>query len=179
MDKTKLKSQFKIQRIYVKESSCKVPYAPNFFIEKDFEKNEWKPNFSLETNVKHQILTNNQHEIVLHINASAKTEENKTAFTIDIQQAGIFIIENFSPEQIEQIVKAHAPALLYPYLCRAVSDASIHAGFPPLILAPLSFESRTAEQDATVNKNQEKKLEEIANKHIHPTILEESPTSIN
>jgi preprotein translocase subunit SecB len=148
---------FQILRFYTKEITCKVPHAPNFFISENFIKGDFQPIISLEMHVKHQALTNNQYEVVLQAQVSAKTKENTTAFTIDLQQAGIFEVKGLSNIQLEQLLKTYFSSLLYPYLCRTIWDTSIQAGFPPVLLPPASF-GQPQQHESVQNNTNEKSL---------------------
>lgn len=126
---------FEVQKIYLKEITCKVPQAPDFFVSNDFKENKWKPNFSIEIHVEHQIASDNCHEVTLDATISAKNKENNTtAFMLEAQQTGIFVFNGMDKNQIMKIIQSHCPTILYPYLNRSISDASIQAGFPSLIM---------------------------------------------
>ena len=80
--------QFAIHRVYVKDLSFEAPSAP-----KIFEK-EWKPEMHLDINTNSNALENDVHEVVLKLTVTVKSEE-KTAFLVEIQQAGLFAIKGF------------------------------------------------------------------------------------
>lgn len=147
-------AKIQANRIYIKELSYKVPQAPGLFLS-DIFKEKWEPNFSFEMHVKHQALPNSQHDVTIHATVSVKTKENVTAVSIDLQQSGIFTLAGFTEEQLPSVITNGCVTHLYPYLCRAVSDASIHAGFPPIILSPLNFEIKQKEQRNEISETQE------------------------
>lgn len=132
-------SVFHVEKFYVKECSFKAPHVPHVF------QKDWKPNVSIELQVKNQYLGANQHEVVLAVQISAKNQD-QTAFNLDIQQAGLFKIEGYSEETILHVVKAYIPSLLYPYLCHVAANAVMQAGFPPLVLSPVNFEQLYQQQ---------------------------------
>jgi|GEM_PF-6595664 len=142
------KAKCEVQKIYVKEITCKVPQAPGFFVNSDFAKGKWEPTFSLEMHVKHQIVADNRHEVVLQATAHIKTKENITAFTLEVQQAGLFLFAEMTSEQIAQFVKTQCPAVLYPYLGRAISEASVQAGFPALLMPMPNIDQMTVQAEA-------------------------------
>lgn len=92
---------FSVQRLYIKESSWKIPYAPGIFTQpKVFE--EWKPALSFELQVKHQALSDDIYEVVLQATATAKTEKY-TAFVAEVHQAGLFKLAGFTEDELALI----------------------------------------------------------------------------
>lgn len=124
---------FDIQRLYVKEQSCKLLHGSSTFLE------EWKPDVQLEMNVKHEKLRDSIYEVVLQIHLTAKNNQ-RTAFVIEVQQAGIFKIEGLEEKQIQFLLEARCPNILYSYARKVVSDKTVEAGFPSLLLTPVDFE---------------------------------------
>ncbi len=137
--------QFDIQRIFVKDISFESPNTPQTFLE------EWKPEVSLNLETKSNRLENDLHEVVLSITATV-TSNKKTAFLIEIQQAGVFMVRNFPQDQLHQMLGSFCPNILFPYAREVVSDIVVRGGFPQLILAPVNFDALYAqhmEQQAT------------------------------
>jgi preprotein translocase subunit SecB len=126
--------QFEIQRIFVKDISFEAPNTPHTFIE------EWKPEVSLNLETKSNRIQDNLHEVVLSITATVTTGK-KTAFLIEIQQAGVFMINGFANDQLHQMLGSFCPNILFPYAREVVSDMVVRGGFPQLILAPVNFDT--------------------------------------
>lgn len=146
-----INAQCEILKIYVKEMTWKVPQAPGFFVTSDFAKGKWDPSFSIEIHVKQQVIAENKYEIAMHGTVTAKTKENTTIFTLDLQQAGIFHFINMSQEQIIQTIQTSCPAILYPYLSRSITDASVQAGFPALLMPLPNIEQGKQQNSETVS----------------------------
>jgi preprotein translocase subunit SecB len=125
---------FEIQRIYVKDISFEAPNTPQTFVE------EWKPEVSLNLETKSNRVQDNMHEVVLSITATVSTSK-KTAFLIEVHQAGVFIINGFKSEQLHQMLGSFCPNILFPYAREVVSDMVVRGGFPQLILAPVNFDA--------------------------------------
>src|SRR5690606_41896433 len=77
---------FALQRIYIKDLSFESPNSPAIF------QKEWKPQVNLDLNTRNQAVSATQHEVVLSLTVTAKLED-KVAFIVEIQQAGVFQIE--------------------------------------------------------------------------------------
>ncbi len=125
---------FEIQRIYVKDISFEAPNTPQTFVE------EWKPEVSLNLETKSNRIQDNAHEVVLSITATVSTGK-KTAFLIEVHQAGVFVVSGFPNEQLHQMLGSFCPNILFPYAREVVSDMVVRGGFPQLILAPVNFDA--------------------------------------
>lgn len=136
--------QFEIQRIFVKDISFESPNTPHTFVE------EWKPEVSLNLETKSNRVQDNMHEVILSITATVNTGK-KTAFLIEVHQAGVFLINNFPSEQLHQMLGSFCPNILFPYAREVISDIVVRGGFPQLILAPVNFDALYAQhmQQAT------------------------------
>ena len=130
--------QFSIQKIYTKDMSFETPNTPKIFTEK------WEPmvDFNLGSNV--QPLENGLYEVALTVTITVKSED-KTAYLVEINQAGIFTLIGFSDEELSPMLGSFCPNILFPYAREAVSDLVAKGGFPQLILAPVNFDALYAQ----------------------------------
>ena len=126
--------EFDIQRIYTKDVSFEAPKTPHTFVE------EWKPTVSLNLETKSNRIQDNLHEVILSITATVNTGD-KTAFLIEVHQAGVFMIKGFPDDQLHQMLGSFCPNILFPYAREVVSDLVVRGGFPQLILAPVNFDA--------------------------------------
>src|SRR3990167_11524547 len=103
-EETKLNdTQFVIQRIYVKNLSYETIETPFIFQE------EWTPDLNLDLNTTHQALDEQgAFEVVLAVTATVKNKE-KTAFLIEVQQAGIFTITGTEEAQLQHLLGSFCP----------------------------------------------------------------------
>jgi preprotein translocase subunit SecB len=153
-DKDKeLKQQLEIQRIYVKDLSLETPNTPKIF------KEEWRPEVSIDLDVQHSKIEDKIFEVTLSVTVTAKMKE-ETAFLVEVKQAGIFYIDGFSEEQKDHLLNAYCPNVLFPYARECVSDFVTRASFPPLNLAPVSFEALYMQQQEEKKAAGEKTKEE-------------------
>ncbi|WP_017443844.1 protein-export chaperone SecB [Gayadomonas joobiniege] len=126
--------QFAIQRIYAKNISFETPNSPEVFTA------QWKPDVQLDIDTKSRELEKDVYEIVLSVTVTAKVGE-KTAFLVEVEQAGIFAIANLPPQQMAHTVGSMAPGILFPYAREAVSNLVNRGTFPALNLAPVNFDA--------------------------------------
>jgi len=51
------------------------------------------------------------------------------------------MIQNIPDEQMDPVLKITCPNILFPYAREVISDLTVKAGFPPVLLNPISFET--------------------------------------
>ena len=142
-------AQFVIQRVYVKNLSFETTNTPNIFQE------EWTPDLTLDLNTTHTALDDNgSFEVVLTVTATVKNKE-KTAFLIEVQQAGIFTISGTEPAQLDHLLGSFCPSLLFPYAREAITTEVVRGSFPQLVLAPINFDAIYMQQQQDATKNAE------------------------
>jgi preprotein translocase subunit SecB len=117
---------------YVKDLSFENPNAPAVY--------QWQsqPQMDIRFNIGTQVVGQDMHEVVLKIEIAAKSPEG-TAFQMDLLYAGLFALKNIPAEQLQPFLLAEAPRILFPFARRIIADASIDAGFPPVMLDPVDF----------------------------------------
>jgi len=140
-----------MQRIYVKDLSFESPNAPTVFQE------QWKPQVNLDLNTGHSKVSDNQYEVVLSLTVTAKIEE-KVAYIVEIQQAGVFLVTGVDPQQLGHMLGAYCPTILFPYAREAIDNLVSRGSFPALMLAPVNFDAIYAQ--ALQRKQEEAKAAE-------------------
>jgi preprotein translocase subunit SecB len=125
---------FSIEKIYVKDLSLEVPNAPKIFLERE------QPKIDVQLQTKSAALDEHLHEVTLRVTLTAKVEE-KTMFLVEAVQAGVFQTRNAQPNDLELILAIGCPNILFPYARETISDVVTRAGFPPVILNPVNFET--------------------------------------
>ncbi|WP_295383749.1 protein-export chaperone SecB [uncultured Thiodictyon sp.] len=130
--------QFAVQRIYTKDLSFESPNAPEVF------RGDWKPENELNLNTKVNRLDEQTFEVVLSVTVTAKVAD-KTAFIVEVHQAGIFTLGGFSEQELGPMLGAYCPNLLFPYAREVVSDLVTKGSFPQLVLQHVSFDALFAQ----------------------------------
>ena len=125
--------KFDLQRIYTKDLSFETPNTPQVFTL------EWKPESNLSLNSEVNKLGDDAFEVVLSITVTTKVGD-KTAYLVEVQQAGIFTVKGFPNEEMGPMLGAYCPNILFPYAREVVSDLVIKGGFPQLLLTPVNFD---------------------------------------
>ena len=138
MSEQDLNPAFSIEKIYVKDLSLEVPHAPAIFLERE------QPEIDLQLATAAQALEDGVFGAVITVTVTAKLGE-KVMFLVEAAQAGIFQIRNVPEEEISGILAVACPNILFPYARETVSDVVTRAGFPPVLLTPINFESLYAQ----------------------------------
>jgi preprotein translocase subunit SecB len=142
-------AQFLIQRVYMKDMSFEAPGTPDIFQQK------WEPDLALDLQTSHKKLEEDVYEVVLHVTATVKNN-NETAFLAEIKQAGIFTIKGAPGEQLDHLLGSFCPNILYPYAREAITSEVIRGSFPQLVLAPVNFDALYMQQKEQQEKEQQK-----------------------
>ena len=117
---------------YLKDFSFENPNAPAVF--------QWQsqPQMDVQFNIGSTVVGQDLHEVVLKIDITAKAEEG-TAFQLELLYAGLFALRNIPEEQLQPLLLAEAPRILFPFARKIIADATVEGGFPPLRLDPIDF----------------------------------------
>lgn len=82
----------------------------------------------------------NQYEVVIKTEIKAATKEkSEPMFLLEMEYAGIFLIEGVPEDQLHPFLMIECPRQLFPYLRRIVGDITRDGGFPPLNLETIDF----------------------------------------
>ncbi len=125
--------QFAIQRLYIKDISFESPNAPEVFKEE-----QWQPEINVQLNTEAKTIAENLHEVALTVTVTAK-QDDKTAFLVEVKQAGLFQMSGFEQEQMGGMLGAFCPETLFPFVRETIADLVAKGGFPQLLLAPVNF----------------------------------------
>ena len=139
---------FSIEKIYVKDLSLEVPNAPKVFLERE------NPQVNVQLRTDGNGVDDGIFEVTLTVTVSAKLPEDRTVFLVEVAQAGIFQIRNVPQGELEPVMMIGCPNILFPYAREAISDAITRAGFQPVVLAPVNFESLYQAQRESAQANQ-------------------------
>lgn len=131
--------QFALQRLYLKDASFESPRSPLVF------QSEWQPKINFDIKTKSEKVQEGVYEVVLVLTVEAQLEE-KPAFVVEVQQAGVFTAANFGDEQLEQLLATVCPNILFPYAREVVDNLVVKGSFPALMLSPINFDALYAQQ---------------------------------
>ena len=132
--------QFIIERIYVKDISFESPNSPHIFMV------EWKPDTNLQLTTQSTDLGEDHYEVSLQLTVTVKGEDGKTAFLVEVNQAGTFLIKGYPPEQLNHLLASYCPSNLFPYAREVVANLVSKGSFPEMHLSPINFDALYAQR---------------------------------
>ncbi len=125
--------QFQLQRIYLKDLSFEAPLGAEAF------QQQWQPKVGQELHTSVNQLDESVFEVTLKITVNVGLGE-KTAFLVEVQQAGLFTVAGAEGPQLAQIVNTVCPQILFPYAREVIDSCAVKGGFPALALPPINFD---------------------------------------
>lgn len=130
---------FQIEKLYVKDLSLEVPNAPQVFVQAE------NPQLEIQVRNEAQQFGDGLYDVVVTVTVTARAGD-KTIFLAEVAQAGIFTARAIPAADLDPLLAIGCPTILYPYAREVVSDLVTRAGFPPVILQPVSFEQMYMER---------------------------------
>lgn len=124
---------FRILGQYLKDLSFENPNAPA-----SLNTEGEGPNIDISVNVNANVLAENTYEVELALQAKA-TNGDQTVFATELLFAGVFQVENFPEENLQQLILIECPRMLFPFARQILATATRDGGYPPLLLDPIDF----------------------------------------
>ena len=130
---------FQIEKIYVKDLSLEIPNAPQVFLQNE------QPQLEVQIDNGSEQFAEGAFEVTVSVTVTARVGE-RTIFLAEAVQAGIFSIRGVPEADLEPLLAIGCPNIIYPYARETLSDIVARGGFPPVLLAPVSFEALYAQR---------------------------------
>lgn len=119
---------------YVKDFSFENPGAPE-----SLASDAPPPQIEVNVDVQARGFRADMYEVVLRIHSTCR-QEDRIAFVVELDYAGLFVLRNFPREQLEQVCLIECPRLLFPFARALIANATRDGGFAPLLLDPIDFQ---------------------------------------
>jgi preprotein translocase subunit SecB len=132
--------QFIIERIYVKDISFESPNSPQIFTV------EWEPDTNLQLTTQTTDMGGDHYEVVLQLTVTVKSSDDKVAFLVEVNQAGMFMIKGYPEEQLHHLLASYCPSNLFPYAREVVANLVSKGSFPEMHLSPINFDALYAQR---------------------------------
>ena len=133
MTKEDSKPNIELIKFYIKDISFENPNSPDIFN----DQSEIKTNIEISTN--YNTLEKEMYEVLLNIYILIETKANNEVI-IEMEQAGLFALHNIPKDQVQNILETFCSNMLFPYAREQISNLTLKAGLPPLLLAPVNFD---------------------------------------
>jgi preprotein translocase subunit SecB len=150
-------SPFVIHVQYLKDLSFENPNPLAHLTDKE----EHKPEISINVQVNAKHLADNMFEVLLEINANTQRAK-EVMFICQVQYAALVSLqvpENSEDSVLRKILLEDCPQIIFPFARNIIADTTRDSGFPPLLLQPVNF--------AALNQSQQNKPPETGNEPIH------------
>jgi len=97
-----------------------------------------KPDVRVTVNIDAQPKPSDRYEVALKVKVDSKLAD-KPIFILELDYAGLFLIQNVPPEQMTALLMIECPRQIFPYVRRIVGDVTRDGGYPPLNLEQIDF----------------------------------------
>jgi preprotein translocase subunit SecB len=97
-----------------------------------------KPEVKVQVNIDAQKKADTRYEVALKLKIDSGVAD-KPAFIMELDYAGLFVIENVPDEQLHALLMIECPRLIFPFVRRIVGDVTRDGGYPPLNLEIIDF----------------------------------------
>ena len=118
---------------YIKDLSFENPRASKVFTQQTGQ-----PDVEVGVNVGASIISDNQFEVILHLNANAKTD-GESLFLVELSYGGLISVNNVSDKDINPLIMIEGPRLLFPFARATIAHVTREGGFLPLNIQPIDF----------------------------------------
>lgn len=138
---------------YIKDLSFENPNAPESLV------SGWAaPETNVQIFLGHKELKENTYECLVHFKVEAKNKEKeKTCFIVDLHYGATVVLNEIPKEQHQPVLMVEVPKLLFPFAREIVASTTAAGGYPPLYLAPISFEAIYMNEMRRLQAEQEQK----------------------
>lgn len=132
---------FGVQRVFLKGMSLELPLGSKLFLE------QGAPALNLALQVSNEQLAPDAFEVCLQATLTA-SQDGKTLYLLEVQQAGIFQVRDATPQQTADILEIGGPSILAPYLRAQISEALTRATLAPFYTPEVNWAAMALEQRA-------------------------------
>ena len=138
VDLTPTTTPYRIVRIYLKGASSEVP---NMY---DVPRQAISPQVGVDMQTEAHPAGTGMLECVLRIALHARLE-GKTIFLVEVSVAGVFELDISDMTDTTRFVRKIAPSVLFPFARRDLASLTVAAGFQPVLLDHIDFDSLLAQ----------------------------------
>jgi preprotein translocase subunit SecB len=128
---------------YIKDLSFENPRAPQSLAQPAAQ-----PDVEINIDVKAQNLGPEVFEVVLTINAAARTQ-GETVFLVELAYGSVVTIKNAPAELLPMLILVETPRIIFPFARAVIANATRDGGFPPLMINPIDFAELLRRQQAS------------------------------
>ncbi|MGF1446307.1 MAG: protein-export chaperone SecB [Pikeienuella sp.] len=96
------------------------------------------PQIAVNVGMDAKSLGEERYQVNMKINAKA-TGQDKTRFLVELDYAGVFVLQNVKKEHLHPFLFIECPRQLLPFARRVMADVTRDGGYPPLMIDNVDF----------------------------------------
>jgi preprotein translocase subunit SecB len=125
--------QLLINAQYIKDLSFENPRAPQSLFQQP-----GPPEVEINVDVKARNLGQDNYEVVLTINSTARAG-GEPVFIVELAYAAVVSVRNVPENVVGAILLVETPRIIFPFARAIIANATRDGGFPPLLINPIDF----------------------------------------
>jgi preprotein translocase subunit SecB len=125
--------QLLINAQYIKDLSFENPRAPQSLFQQ-----AGPPEVEINVDVKARNLGQDNYEVVLTINSTARAGD-EPVFIVELAYAAVVSVRNAPESVLGGILMIETPRIIFPFARAIIANATRDGGFPPLLINPIDF----------------------------------------
>jgi preprotein translocase subunit SecB len=137
-----LPQQLIVNAQYIKDFSFENPRAPQSLMQP-----AQQPDVDINVDVRARSLAADVYEVVLSINATAKTAQ-EPIFLVELAYGAVVTAKNAPQAMLAQLILVETPRIMFPFARAIIAEATRDGGFPPLMINPIDFAELVRRQQA-------------------------------
>ena len=127
---------------YIKDLSFENPRAPQSLFQQ-----QQQPEVDINVDVKARNLGQDNYEVVLTINSTARTGQ-EPVFLVELAYGAVVTIKNTPEPMLASLLLVETPRIIFPFARAVIANATRDGGFPPLMINPIDFAELLRRQQA-------------------------------
>lgn len=151
---------------YIRDFSFENPNAPEA-LRGNADAPEMDINIGMDARKIPNDEIENLYEVVINLRAAAARGE-ETLFILEMQYGVAVTLIGVPEDNHHPVLLIEVPRLAFPFVRQIVSDATLQAGYPPLMLSPVDFQAiymeRFKDEIAAAKEGVRKDVEETMKK---------------
>ena len=136
---------YNMKKVYLKDLSFESPKVPDFFSGK--APDDPRHSMHITIGIAHIEMPNNEYEVTLTLAIHAINTKDESLCLLEVQQAGIFLIENVAEKDLEHYLTVHCPRSIFPFARQWIWSMIAGAGFPALLMQDIDFDALRKQND--------------------------------
>lgn len=124
---------FSIKAQYVRDMSIENPHAPN-----SLRAPKERPQVRTEIEMEVTGLGEDHYETAIKLILRV-LDGDQTLLLLELKYGAVVMARGFTGPQLDALLRVDVPFIIFPFVRQIVADASLNAGFAPIMMEPIDF----------------------------------------